>query len=394
MSDELPSTIVVQELPDGVRYRLPVWKNRLALLYGLVLLFLALPFTCAGVVGLAGLFLLIRRMHDALLPLLLVLVPAGLVLALAVFLLVFALTLLLGHVTLTLSRGRLCRTSWLGPIAVWSTSRPLDQVQRLAIISDGEQKITTLVAAATGKEPLALAWLHPYEDLWELAHALAGRIGDADPAGAPEVLAEWTNFSGERPNQPVRSRIRESESDGVRSFAIPPAGMSGGVLVFVPFSLIWCGITLAIGAYVVEAMLQGAPVHAAALVLIPLVLIGGILLLLTLHLARRRAEFLVGPESLTLRRFGLFGMSERRWSRAEIDGIGAVQEWRKHTTYSANTHATSTSYQLVTRLRIQAADGKSLDLEARYGMHNLTVPAEWEWLGTRLRELLDVPQPA
>ena len=51
MSDGLPASIRVQELPGGVRYVLPSGKGKAALVLGLILLLPGLIFGAFGVIG-------------------------------------------------------------------------------------------------------------------------------------------------------------------------------------------------------------------------------------------------------------------------------------------------------------------------------------------------------
>ncbi len=209
--------------------------------------------------------------------------------------------------------------------------------------------------------------------------------------GAPAtvtVVPEWTDFSGERTEQPLRSRIIVSEDDGGTTFTIPAAGVFSGALFLLVFGSIWSGVVLFIALLVLSGP---GVVHPAALLLIPFFLIGLILLLIGCHLARRRVILSVRDGVLTVRREGLFGARDRQWPVEALAGVTAVQEWRQVTTTDASTGVTSTSQQLVTLLRILPVEEAAFKLEGTYGMVATAVPSEWEWLATRLRQVLELP---
>jgi hypothetical protein len=388
MGDRLLPGVGIQDLPDGgVRYRLHVWKGWAAVVVAVFLLLFGISVGCAG----AGGTLMLRAFG---LPGLAVAAALLIVLVLGVPVILYALWLLAGHTILAVQNSELSKTWRLGPLPLWNRRWPLARVRSLAVISDGRQQLVELVAIGDDCEPLGLAAMCPYDSLWQLAHDLAWRCNGLSASEPVEVFGEWTDFTGERTEQPVRSRIVVHEDEEGLSFVIPAATMRSEALLLFVFGGVWSIIVFSIAAVVAAVVaagaLQGAAIGLPALILVPFVLVGLVLMAVALHIARRRVSLHVCDGELTVRREGLFGKRERHWTREDLVTIAATQEWRRQRTHNPETGATTTTYHLVTQLRLHATDGSVERLEGRYGMHALTVSAEWEWLATRLREALGV----
>ncbi len=385
MIEGFPPEIRVQELGDGVRYDLPVWKGGCAFAFALVLLLPALLMTSGGVAGIfiAGGILLANPVNSVVVGIISVF---AFMLVLGPIIGLYALWFLFGNTQILLSPDELTATAWLGAFPFARRRWPTAQVTKFVVLSDAKQTAAELLAIGPNRHFLSLASRYSYGWLWYLGSDIAERLNARKPAAPIEVAVEWTDFRGERAEQPARSRIVVQEDDGL-VFTIPSAGRWNAMTCF---SLLWFGMLLIMSLFLVAVWQGPGALIFAAILGLPF-FVGLILLLVGLHLAKRRVIITVRDDQLTVRREGLFGATEKHWAREDLAAINALQEWRKHVTHDANTHATSTTYQLATMLRIEDAKGGVFTLEGNYGMNPATAPAEWEWLATQLRGVFELP---
>jgi hypothetical protein len=382
MSTPLPSEIRVKEIPGGVHYRLPRRRFGCAAAVGLVVAVFGLFFGAGGVGALVA-AVVFGRQGEILVEVLIGLASVPFLL-LGLFLFLSGLWLTFGHTELRLAGGRLSSVLKIGPLPYAVRRRDLADVRRLVLVSDAEQKNPVLAAACAGPGPVELAALYPYDWLWYLAQDLAGRcrVYRGDGEGTPDVEAEWTDFSGERPVQPALSRVVVEEGAEGPIFRVPPAGWGNpGPLALLVFAALFAAFGLAF----LSLIPAEGRVFAFLICLLPALgmSLGAVVL------ARRRVVLEVRGDTLVLTRTGLFTRT-RSWSRDDLDAVRAVRELRKRTTTDDQGN-TSTTWVWVVELQIHAGGRRPVVLSGRYGLLGRAIEQEWEWLATALRDALEVP---
>jgi hypothetical protein len=382
MSTSLPAEIGVRELPGGVYYRLPRRRFGCAAAVGLVVALFG-AFFAAGGAGALLAAVAFGRKESLLAGVLIGLIGVPIVL-LGLFLALGGLWLTFGHTEIRLADGRLSSILKIGPLLYFVRRRNLADLRRLVLASDADKKSPVLVAACAGPRPMELATLYPYDWLWHLGEdlALRCRVSRGDEPGALEVEEEWTDFTGERPEQPALSRVVVEEAAEGPVFRVPAAGWRDAG----PLAL---GTVAAIFAAFGLALLLLLPAEGKAVVLLVGLLPALGMFLGSVVLARRHVVFEVRGDTLVLTRTGLFTRT-RSWSRDEVDAIRAVRELRKQTSTDEEGN-TNTTWVWVVELQIHAADRRPVVLSGRYGMIGRAIEQEWEWLATALREALEVP---
>jgi hypothetical protein len=365
-------TFEVTERDDGnVLFRLPRNKGWPAFKLGLILL---IPIVLFGAFS-GGVIIALLLQHEHF-PFFFYLFP-GLIALLAVYVSICSAWLFFGHTTILVNANRVRRTLWLGRVPIWTGSCPVESIQRLAVVYWPDDDTNDLVASRSPARAFTLVWKYPDEVVYDLAGEIAQRLQTLAGRTEMECDSESMAFTGERPVQPGRSRVRIEDTDNGFILRIPPAGLLSPFLVLLLFGLFWF-VSIAFITFHAVTDMNTQPLMIVFLAPFWLVAVG--ILWGALYLAFRRLEIEVRAGELIFRRIGLHGMRQQTWPWGDVAAVAALREQRQRRTKEG-----STFFVWVHLLRIYRTDGSTYDLEARYGMDHRTVPAEWEWIATTLR---------
>jgi hypothetical protein len=408
MSNSFPAEIVVDESPTGVLYRLPrrplgAYRYfRLAwILLGSVLLIVAFVPICKFIEAVRG---AIPPGQD-LAWLFACIVAIGFAVG-GIAIMRFGFLILAGHSEVALRDGVLYAIERCGPfrrtrqravagLRRFYVSGALEALNVFGKVSAGPLGSSCVItpeweATVGGKEPKTL-WLalgYPRDWLVEIANDLARRCSTAmeaksDSPWRPErsspalpVLEKAPDFSNyeELEEQPAGSRVVvERARDGL-SLSVPPLS-TRQILARIFAGLFVCFVAFGITLNLFSANGAGDhPVGDTALIVAVAWLAGVILLLNGVHRARNSAVLLVDGSGLTVRQQGIFGWTEREWSREDLADIFVVP-------------AAGDSDEDAWQLQIQPRSGKR-------GAATLLACrdiAELRWVATLLRRALQLP---
>jgi len=395
--DALPAAIAVDELFDGVRYRLPPrelgglrWLGLAPILFGVGVAATAVSFVLAwsgGPFDQGGDFDWFSLIFLAFtLPFLYA----------ALKLSKIGLYVIAGHSEIELRAGELCAIERVGPLK-WVRKRPLESVSRFKVVGGPGTKhadsrlaakltgLAGIVAECDSAKQMALAVLYPEEWLVPLANDLAERWDLIVPdrlTGARRPAVEVTegvlSSSRERERvderdslaQPAASAVQVDEhTDGV-TLSVPPAGTFKGSK-----GLVWFGLAFTafpVGIFVPAFVLADDAPWAIALFLLAFSSIGVAILLAAINMGRRRAVLAVVGDRLMVMQAGLFGAKRREWARADVKSIGV------------GPSGLSINDRPVLELQVHPNEGSKFALLAGRDA------AELRWMATVMRRALGV----
>lgn len=236
--------------------------------------------------------------------------------------------------TVEVGGGRLRVTERFGPFR-YTWKRPIAQIRRFRF---GIERAETNDTGAPNSPDVASAltvegdfprplWIAPFYDLAllrPLANALAELVGRGAPARAPVVAVLDSAAPSDAPEpvvpRPARSKVSILELPEGFAVDAPPAGLIRGSHGLIFFAVLWLGMC---GLIFGVALTKGASAVPAPFALFAALFIGiGIaLLLLAIHLGRRRVMIAANARTLGVRRIGLFGTKEERYPRADLCAV-------------------------------------------------------------------------
>jgi hypothetical protein len=394
MRDALPPEICVTDLPNGVQYRLP--RRQLGPVQMIGYFFLGIGLLLAGL----SVFQLIEG------PLLGPAqgAPAAVSLVFsACFLIPGAFGVIAGLFVVAGSSEIELRGDWLwaiersGPLR-WRRRRPTARVRRLEVqaapVRRNGQLVTAgplaslgaLAAACDGAKPMILVLAYPVDWLRPLANDLAGRMhlaDEADPAAGAAIVEVVTlppnpGEFRERPEQPAGSRAFLEENPDGPTITIPPAGVWRAAKALLVFSVVWTGISLAVGGAFATALIRGGLRGWEAVVPLGLVTlflgVGIAIFLAAVNMGRRRGVLAVVGDRLLVMQTGIFGGKRGEWPCDELADV------------RTGPSGIEVNSQPVLELQILPRDGTKLGLLAGRDRDEL------DWIATVLRRGLRLPR--
>lgn len=332
MSRTLPSGIVVEKLPDGVRWTFPFqtgrqrWKGIPDLIVGLFFVLFSL----------SGAFLIVYSVHTGMLPreqpwwrVHAILVGLALLFSLIGFKMIeLGILSLAGHPEIEILGGKLKSITRAGWIRA-SESRPVDRLRRIHLDEEKSSKSTEpnqvaiLCMDFEGLKPLRLTQGFRLENLRMLADEIVRHVGFSSPQNLPEsgpvpIQVVVNSAADGRILRPVHSAVIEDRRDSELTLTVPPPGLAGGanwgiVLVGSIFLLVGLGMT----AFAIAAFVRGSSsdlwfglLFAGA---------GAYALCLGLQFSRVLTILQTSEGRISVTESGPFGTSRREWPLADID---------------------------------------------------------------------------
>jgi hypothetical protein len=401
MSQILPAEIQITELPDGVRYLLPIRQVGPLRFIGLLPIAFGVVFCSMALYPMAQIVKAVLQpagpgpQADASFAVLSVpFIVMGLVF------IVLGLFLVADHTDIEIKDGRLRVIERAGPF-YWTRSRPADRIRKMEIsttpVKVNDQPVTSgpladfgiLMAECEGAKRFLVVFGYPRNWLKLLAAELARRcnlatgetlVADKQPAiEIVEAPLDPTAFR-ERPDQPAGSKaVLERHADGL-TLTLPPAGVWRGSKGLFVFSLLWLALTFAVGGgFVVVAVSGGMKGMGEGawlpLLIFPLFLIAGIAMLLSaINMGRRQAVFAVVGDTLMVLQTGIFGVKRREWSREQLADV------------RTGPSGMEINDKPIIELQIHPTEGK------KFGLLAGRDEAELQWVATVLRHGLCVPK--
>ena len=347
MIDPLPEEVQTIELPDGVRYCLPVRPLGLFRLLGPVSLFFGLLFCGFAVTWIIlALGTTWKGFTDATSWIGLGFALIGVPIALCgLYAVAMGLFLLAGHSEIELSDGMISAIERCGPLC-WKWTRPVAGLRGFIVTEPvrpsrhRDQALTfgNLGAICPDWQPdsaqktIYLAPGYPRPLQIALARALAGLCQvSGEGSNAPSVLEVVTVAALDTSivdvlDQPADSPVVVEMSASSLTLTVPPLGVWRGGKPFFLFGLIWCSIFTLLTVLLIFVGPNNPKFDDTAMVgslacLGLFELVGLAMLLVGVHLGRRRAVLRVVDDELQIFRAGLFGSSRRLWTRLEVGDI-------------------------------------------------------------------------
>jgi len=340
MDQPLPPEIQVTDLPDGVRYRLPLRQLGWWRLFGLVPLAFGTFFAGFAIFWMLGASGLLEG-GEISWPRMLFGLFAVPFIAGGLSIIGVGLFILAGHSEVELTRKTLRAIEATGPIR-WSRKRSVEKLRRFVVGSaramgkDHHPTPEFLSEFAGIKAELEKTdqWLllapgYPRALLLPLANEMARLCNLSSqtapvPAEQPAVRVVEETDQGvipalERPEKPADSPVLLEEDANSLTLTVPPQGIWRGSHGLIIFAFLWCGMTTIGTAFAIHSIIHGdADGWFVLLFLLIFWVIGIGLLLGAIHMGRRRAVLAVVGGRLLVLQSGLFGSKRREWGREEI----------------------------------------------------------------------------
>lgn len=419
MPSALPPQIQVIELTDGVRYVLPRRQLGPLRLLGCVPMIFGLFCTGFALVWMkmasGAMFSSGGQFHWP--GLFFVLFGAPFVLA-GLAPVCIGLFILAGHSEIELRGGTLRAIERAGP-ARWSRKLPIDRIRRFNVTSARTSGLASnprqalppalgtlagfsiILIEMDGRPPLKAAPAYPRDWLEALARDLADRarrndltVSVDEPRGIEVVQTSSTlldevaaqSAPAEPLSQPAGSSITlENNAQGL-TLTVPPVGFFRGSAGLGVFAIFWNGFLILVTTIALTTILSGgtfktksgAPASPWIVALFMSIFwaVGLGMLTAALHMGRRRAIIDVVDDALLITQAGLFGTTQRQWSRQQIAAI-----CRGPSNMTVNNRP-------VLELQVHPVEGKRVGFLSGRGDEDLA------WVADVLRRALELPAHA
>jgi hypothetical protein len=298
----------------------------------------------------------------------------------------YGLMMMFGRCRIAWRGERLRVTELLGPLR-WTRRFPKGDILRFEIGIPPDEDGKPAVAQGTwavlgamrvhirGQRPRVVAMGYPRSWLKTIADELSTAARLSPGARSPALVLDMdlpvpSEPQDDVPLQPPGSRCVLEGSGGGWRLSVPADGWRGPARALLVFALVWLGL-VALAAASTSGRWPGFRIAAGEGVTKFLLVFGGIgwaCFLGGIHLAIRRAVFLVDGGQLKVEQRGLFGLRRRTWRRDEIarirvEGIGAESQGKP-----------------VLRLCLQLRVGGTV------GFFTGRDAGELRWMATRLRQ--------
>jgi hypothetical protein len=248
--------------------------------------------------------------------------------------------ILFGRCRVEWQEGQLRSTELVGPLR-WTRRLPRKPVRKLEVSAATSRSGNSPPRQMSNFSGLAVLFEdgsrkllvvgYPKDWLLAVAQELSTYVGSVSASSMPprvevvEELDEPEQLDDTILQQPPGSRVLLEEGGAGVRLVVPPAGIWKGSKGLFFFALFWCGFMCVFTGFSVFAQFKGdGNVPMAFWIFIPAFwLIGLGLLAGAVNMGRRRAEIIADSSGLNIEVTGLFGVKQRRWTRAEISAVRA-----------------------------------------------------------------------
>lgn len=369
---DLPTDVLVHELPEGWRFVLP--RRRLGRLRwtGFVLLAFGLVLTIFNAVLTAGFGLGFGVLGT------LLLIPYW---GVTLGLMVLGLPLIAGRSEIELRATQL-RTIERCGFLQWSWKGPVESVIQIKVVtlpvSAGPLSQIGMALVDFGDERSLVLALGYHEDLLRpLAHDLANRVrslgGYVDAVGMRDATKVTVRTVS---RQPFAARFTLERHDNGVTITVPRPGFRGRAKWALLPGLVWC---LMIGSFTgIAVSTAGDAPWVTQMMIIAIICFHWLLaicfLVLALDIAFSRAGVAVLDDQLMILQKGLFGSTRRKYYRDDIAsiGVGLCDGQRGNP---------------VLELQIHLSNGRA------FGLGHGHSEEELHWIATLLRTALNLSAP-
>jgi hypothetical protein len=387
-SDALPAEIEVEDLPDGVRYRLPQrdlgtyrWLGFIPLGFGLLL-------SVAAVGWIVFVWTALAPPLNNIVSLIVGAMFSFFVLPMFYWgtkIAFFGLLVLGGHGEIVLTSSEVRSQEVVG-ILRRSRHRLVDQIRQYVVQSRTDdpspRPLGVIVVECVEGLPLYLAMGYPKSWLKPLADDLARRCG-VEATTRTKTLGRPATKSTSVPvaftvraQQPAGSAIVLEEGATGVTLRVPSLGFRGISMILLGVGVFWLLTTVSVLSIIglTGVVRDPVPLLVFLVLLVVFLPIGLLIVAMAFHVARRQTALAVVDDSLMLLQTGPFGGARQEWSAEDVTDI------------RPGPSNTSVNDVPLPELQIHLHAGQKVGALEGYEL------ADIEWVATVLRRALRLPR--